>query len=123
LFDGTLELLEYLKPKYKLHIITNGFCNVQEVKMRKSGLGPYFETITDAETVGVKKPNPIIFNYAIAKANTKIETSIMVGESLEADIEGAINSGIKAIYFNLNKTTTLPNIDTINHLLQLKNHL
>ncbi|WP_375239063.1 YjjG family noncanonical pyrimidine nucleotidase [Aurantibacter sp.] len=123
LFDGTLDILEYLKPNYNLHIITNGFSNVQDNKMNKSGLAPYFKTLTDAETVGVKKPNPDIFNYAINKANTKVENSIMIGDSLEADIEGALNIGLKAIYFNPKKESTLPNIITIDQLLQLKKHL
>jgi putative hydrolase of the HAD superfamily len=123
LFDGTFEVLEYLKPNYKLHIITNGFSNVQGHKMNKSGLAPYFKTLTDAETVGVKKPNPDIFNFAINKANTKIENSIMIGDSLEADIEGALNIGLAAIYFNPKKVITSPNIIAINQLLQLKKHL
>ncbi len=123
LYSGTLELLEYLKPNYKLHIITNGFSNVQHNKMTKSGLAPYFETLIDAETVGVKKPNPTIFNYAINKANTTIENSIMIGDSLEADIEGALNIGLKAIYFNPNNKPVSELIVSVNHLTKIKNYL
>ena len=61
LVPGTMELLDYLKPKYHLHLITNGFQEVQHTKLSGSGLEPYFETLTVSEEVGVKKPNPEIF--------------------------------------------------------------
>ena len=64
LIDGTIELLEYLKPKYKLHIITNGFKEVQHKKLNNSGIRDFFDIIVTSESVGVKKPNPKIFNFA-----------------------------------------------------------
>jgi len=123
LYEGTLELLDYLKPNYNLHIITNGFTQVQINKLEKSGLAPYFKTVTDADTAGVKKPNPHIFNHAISLANTKIEQSIMIGDSLEADIEGALNIGLKAIYFNPKKKETDQHILQVDELIKIKNYL
>ena len=101
LFDGAIELLEYLHPKYELHIITNGFEEVQNLKLEKSGIEKYFNSIITSESVGVKKPNPRVFKYALDKANAKAENSIMIGDNLEADIIGAIQCGITSIHFNL----------------------
>lgn len=123
LFDGTIEILEYLQSKYKLHIITNGFAEVQEKKMTNSALIDYFITITNSELAGVKKPNQIIFDYAISSAKTQKETSIMIGDSLEADVYGAINAGIDAIFFNEKKVSVDSKIKQISHLLELKKYL
>ena len=71
LFDGAIEVLEYLNGKYKLHIITNGFAEVQDKKLKNSGISDYFISVTNSEMAGVKKPNPKIFEYALSKANTQ----------------------------------------------------
>ena len=123
LFDGTIEILEYLKPKYNLHIITNGFAEIQNNKLNNANISHYFQTITNSEMAGVKKPNPIIFQHALDKAQAKKESSIMIGDCLEADIYGAIHSGFEAILFNEDKKTTPENIKQIHHLLQLKKYL
>ncbi|VAV85927.1 Pyrimidine 5'-nucleotidase YjjG, partial [hydrothermal vent metagenome] len=100
LFEGTMEILEYLYSKYQLHIITNGFKEVQQGKLNNSNINRFFSTITNSEMVGVKKPNPKIFNYALSVAKAKIENSIMIGDNLEADVQGALNIGLDAICFN-----------------------
>jgi len=123
LFDGTIEILEYLNDKYCLHIITNGFQEVQEGKMKNSGINKYFKTITNSEMAGVKKPNPKIFEYALQKANAQKENSIMIGDCLDADINGAMNFGMGAIHFNENKKEIPNHIKQVNHLIELKNHL
>ncbi|MCV2483917.1 YjjG family noncanonical pyrimidine nucleotidase [Flavobacterium sp. SH_e] len=123
LFDGAIEVLEYLKPKYKLHIITNGFANVQEKKINNASLGGYFSTITNSELAGVKKPNNIIFDYALNLAKTSKENSIMIGDDFEADVNGALNAGLDAIFFNEKKLDISGNYKQINHLLELKKYL
>ncbi len=123
LFDGTLEILEYLHPKYHLHILTNGFTEVQSLKMNKSGITKYFKTITDAEMVGVKKPNPKIFNFALHKAEALKTNSIMIGDSFEADILGAIDIGLDAIFFNPKNKESQNGIKTVNHLSLIKTYL
>ena len=100
LIPGTMELLEYLKPKYHLHLITNGFQEVQHTKLSGSGLESYFETLTVSEEVGVKKPNPEIFHYALRKANATAEESLMIGDEMAVDIDGARAAGIDQIFFN-----------------------
>ena len=98
LFEGTVELLEYLKPNYKLHIITNGFEKVQNKKLRNSGIHHFFETVTNSEIAGVKKPNPKIFNLALKQAKALPENSVMIGDNLEADIFGAKQVGFFTIF-------------------------
>lgn len=99
LFPGTHELLQCLKTKYRLHIITNGFDEVQYKKISRSGLESYFSTITTSEDINLKKPNPKVFLHALEKAKTKPEQSVMVGDNLEADVNGALQVGMQAIYF------------------------
>ena len=123
LFDGTLELLDYLKPKYRLHIITNGFAQIQSNKLNNSNIHHYFHTVTDSEKAGVKKPNPLIFEYALQAANAKKENSIMIGDCIDADVNGALNFGIDAILFDSNNLETTGTIKKINHLSELKNFL
>ncbi len=123
LFEGTVELLDYLKPKYKLHIITNGFADVQGRKLDNSNISRYFETVTNSELAGVKKPNPIIFEYALELAQAKKESSIMIGDCLIADVQGALDCGLDAIYFNEQRTAAPETIKQVFHLLELKKHL
>ena len=100
LVPGTMELLDYLKPKYHLHLITNGFQEVQHTKLSGSGLEPYFETLTVSEEVGVKKPNPEIFRYALRKAHATAEESLMIGDEMAVDIDGARAAGMDTVLFN-----------------------
>ena len=123
LFDGAIEVLDYLKPRYKLHIITNGFANVQEKKINNALLSGYFNTITNSELAGVKKPNSIIFDYAVNSARASKENSIMIGDCLDADVNGALNAGLDAIFFNEKKIEAPENIKQVNHLLELKKYL
>ncbi|MFB3389254.1 YjjG family noncanonical pyrimidine nucleotidase [Flavobacterium sp. LAR06] len=123
LFDGAIEVLDYLKPKYKLHIITNGFANVQEKKINNALLSEYFDTITNSELAGVKKPNSIIFDYAVNSAKASKENSIMIGDCLDADVNGALKAGLDAIFFNEKKIEAPKDIKQINHLLELKKYL
>jgi len=103
LFEGAENVLPYLKEKYTLHIISNGFKETTLTKMNLSGLNPYFDNVIISEDVGVNKPNPEIFEYALDKAKATKEESIMIGDSLEADIYGALNFGMEAIFFNPTK--------------------
>lgn len=104
LFLGSEKVLTYLQKKYSLHIISNGFKETTLTKMNVSGLNPYFQNVIISEDVGVNKPHKAIFDYALNKAAAQKHESIMVGDSLEADIRGAQDYGMKAIYFNpLNK--------------------
>jgi putative hydrolase of the HAD superfamily len=100
LFPGVYETLDYLIEKYELHLITNGFEEVQEKKIDSNGLRQYFKTITTSEEAGVKKPEPGIFKLALSKANAKTDESIMIGDNIEVDIDGARNFGMDQMLFN-----------------------
>lgn len=123
LFDGAIEVLNYLKPNFNLHIITNGFAEVQYKKIANSGLTDYFSTITNSEMAGVKKPNPIIYQHALNLAKANKQQSIMIGDCIEADVIGALNFGMDAIHFNENKAEIPEHIKQVHHLLELKKYL
>ncbi len=123
LFEGTIEILDYLKPKYNLHIITNGFAEIQENKLNNSYITHYFKSITNSEMAGVKKPNSIIFEYALNLAKAKKENSIMIGDCIDSDVQGALDAGLDAILFNESNARVADNIKQVNHLLELKNYL
>lgn len=107
LVPGTMELLDYLKPKYHLHLITNGFQEVQHTKLGGSGMEPYFETLTVSEEVGVKKPNPEIFLFALKKVGATAQESLMIGDEMAVDIDGARAAGIDQLFFNPNGEKTI----------------
>lgn len=101
LIDGATGLLDYLKPRYKIHILSNGFTEMQYQKMDSAGISEnYFDNIILSDTVGVNKPHPDIFAYALNKAGTDKSKVIMIGDNLQTDILGAYNSGIDQIWFN-----------------------
>ncbi|HZH54733.1 MAG TPA: YjjG family noncanonical pyrimidine nucleotidase [Sphingobacteriaceae bacterium] len=100
LFPHTHEVLEYLQGKYSLHLISNGFKEASRIKIANSGLANYFQTVVISELVGVHKPHPEIFHHAVANAQTHIPESVMIGDSIEADIRGAQGVGMDAVFFN-----------------------
>jgi putative hydrolase of the HAD superfamily len=99
LFEDAIEMLTALKPHYALHVITNGFRDVQYFKMKNSGLLPFFDTVTDSSSVGVKKPDPRIFKHALQVGQVAPNEAVMIGDNLEADIEGALATGMHAVHF------------------------
>ncbi|PQV45706.1 putative hydrolase of the HAD superfamily [Jejuia pallidilutea] len=123
LMEDATSILKYLQSHYKLHIITNGFNEVQYRKMDTSNIIHFFETITNSEIAGVKKPNPKIFNFALNLAKAKPEQSIMIGDSMEADVEGALNIGMDAIFFNPNNASFNGGIKGVSKLIELKMYL
>ena len=121
LLPNAIPVLDYLFQKYTLHIITNGFTEVQNTKISNSNLNKYFSCIIDSETVGVKKPHSKIFNYAynISKAAYKNEC-LMIGDNYQADVMGALNYGFKAIHLNSNNESYHENSLIITDLISLK---
>ena len=100
LIEGTIDLLEYLKPKYKMHILSNGFREVQYKKIDNSGLKPYFDKIILSDDAGINKPHIDFFNYAFTNTNANPSETLMIGDSWDADILGAYNSNIDQLWFN-----------------------
>jgi putative hydrolase of the HAD superfamily len=100
LFPNAHETLAYLQSKYTLHLISNGFKESQDIKITCTGIGKYFTHVIISELVGANKPDPAIFEHAVNIAGTTKQQSLMIGDSLEADVMGALNYGMDAIYFN-----------------------
>ncbi len=123
LIDGAAELLEYLRPKYDLHIITNGFREIQNTKLSNAGIKHYFKTITNSEEVGVKKPNPAIFEQAIRVSGAQPDNSMMIGDNYEADILGAEALGLKTICFNYHDEKLPQKNIQVSELKQVKKYL
>ena len=119
LIKDTILVLDYLRNKYRLHIITNGFTEVQNKKIVNSQIKKYFHSIIDSETVGVKKPNIKIFDYALKISGARSKNSLMIGDNLEADILGALNAGFHAIHFNNNNETPHEHCLILNELKSL----
>ena len=123
LFEGSERVLSYLQKKYTLHIISNGFKETTLIKMDRCNLNPYFTNVIISEDVGVNKPDKAIFEHALKKAGAKKEESIMIGDSIEADIRGAQDFGIQAIFFNpMKKEKPADVIWEIAHLEELMIH-
>lgn len=123
LFSGTVEILEYLSALYNLHIITNGFEEVQYLKLKNSGIQKFFATVTTSEEVGLKKPHPTVFQTALSKAAALPSNSIMIGDSFEADIMGAQNAGMHTLFFNYrNEKVSAPTV-TVRELSEIKKYL
>lgn len=125
LIDNTFTVLNYLHNKYKMHIITDGFFEVQVIKLKNSQLSFFFEHIISAEEIGYLKPNPQLFEYALNITNSKIEESIMIGDSYENDILGAYSIGMDQIFFNphnkqklgISPTFTITSLKEITNIL------
>ena len=100
LFPDAVNVLKYLKSKYRLHLITNGFAEVQWIKVEHSGLKPFFEHIIISEEVSTQKPDKEIFEIAMQRAKTFADECVMVGDNYNTDIVGARNAGLDQIYFN-----------------------
>ena len=101
LFDYTFEILDYLtEKKYQLHLITNGFEVVQHKKLANSNLAKYFKEVITSEASNSLKPHKEIFDYAFLKTKALPHHSIMIGDNLDADIQGGINAGIDTIFVN-----------------------
>jgi putative hydrolase of the HAD superfamily len=98
--DGAIELCEYLRPKYKMYILSNGFREVQFKKLSNSGLAPYFDGIVLSEDAQAQKPSEKIFQYALSKTNSRLSESLMIGDSWDADIVGAKGVGMEQLWFN-----------------------
>jgi YjjG family noncanonical pyrimidine nucleotidase len=124
LLPGAKAILDYLKPKYSIHIITNGIADIQSMKMKASGIENYFESVTCSQKANARKPEKEIFEYAINMANTTINQSVMIGDNILVDIAGAINANMDFVHYGpqLNFSEQCGKF-TVKHLLELKQFL
>jgi YjjG family noncanonical pyrimidine nucleotidase len=99
LCDGAMEVLKKLSVKYKMHIITNGFSEVQHKKLSVSGIDRFFGKVILSEDINISKPSPGIFLHALKTCNAKKKESLMIGDSWEIDIIGAMEAGIDQVHY------------------------
>lgn len=125
------EILDYLRPKYRLYILSNGFTELQARKMNSAGIAHYFDGVILSEDIGVNKPHPAIFEHALRVAGVAPHQALMIGDNLEADIQGAHQVGMEQVFYNAKKIvlsevqaasdSSLPcPTHTIDSLLELK---
>jgi putative hydrolase of the HAD superfamily len=122
LFPHTVETLQYLTQKgYQLHLITNGFEKTQHSKLKYSGIAGYFKEVITSEGSNSIKPKKEIFEYALNRTRSVADHSIMIGDSIEADIQGAMNAGLDQVYVNhINEAVTIEPTYTIYSLAELQ---
>ncbi|MBP6978086.1 MAG: YjjG family noncanonical pyrimidine nucleotidase [Bacteroidales bacterium] len=104
LFPGVERTLTYLKKKYRLYIITNGFEEVQHKKLNINKLRPFFDDMITSEEAGCKKPDPAIFHYALKRTGALLEESLMIGDDLTVDIQGAREAGMDQVFVNYDRS-------------------
>ncbi|HEV2478794.1 MAG TPA: YjjG family noncanonical pyrimidine nucleotidase [Puia sp.] len=123
LFPHTVEILNYLTGKgYQLHLITNGFLKTQLSKLENSGIDGFFKTVITSEVSNSLKPHKEIFDYAFTRTGALPAESIMIGDSIEADIQGGINAGIDQVYVNhLRREPAIRPTYTVYSLKELEN--
>ncbi|WP_255036245.1 YjjG family noncanonical pyrimidine nucleotidase [Lacihabitans soyangensis] len=121
LMDDAFDTLEVLAQRgYKMNIISNGYQDIQIKKMKSGGIYHFFDQIITNDIAGARKPEKAIFDFALYKANADVTSSIMIGDNLIADIEGAKNAGLRTIYFNPeNDGNDTENISELKYLLEI----
>lgn len=120
LVEYAAELLDYLAPRYTLHVITNGFDEIQALKMKYAGLTRYFRHVTTSQNSGAKKPDVRIFTHALGRAGCCAGESLMIGDNCETDIAGGRAAGLDTVFYNPARvSTTEQPTYTIHHLQEL----
>lgn len=121
LIPGAVELLEYLRPNYRLHILSNGFKELQAHKMTTTGILDYFDTLILSEDIGVNKPNRELYEHALERTGAELATSLMIGDMFDTDIKGAANIGMDQLFFNpKGKNCTFEPTYMVDNLLKIK---
>lgn len=124
LITGAIDTLQYLSKKYQLHIISNGYFEVQKLKMKNSGIFEYFGEIITNDVAGYRKPDRQIYDYALQVSNGSAPQAIMIGDSHEADILGAKKAGLKTIFYDEHQAKDDHQADLkINELKSIRNFL
>ncbi len=123
LIANAFDILDYLKPNYKLYLLTNGLIDVQKTKIEKSGLDKYFKAMITSDDVGCKKPNKEFYNYAMKIASVNNNECVMIGDGWEPDIIGSKRVGITPLFFNPHNLAVDESVITITDLIEIKKYL
>ena len=118
--DGAEALLEALKDKYELYIVSNGNASVQDRRLKSAGIIPYFRDIFISERVGFNKPSAEFFDACFERIpGFEKDKAIIVGDRLSSDILGGINAGVKTCWFNPKGEAPDPDIPADYEIKQL----
>ena len=121
---GAIEVLDYLSPRYRILVITNGFDEIQHLKIAAGNLGGYFDQVVTSQKAGHRKPARGIFEYALQQSNTQCHDAIMIGDNLITDVAGARGASIDAVFFNAERRVHQETLDfEIHSLTELKQFL
>jgi YjjG family noncanonical pyrimidine nucleotidase len=121
LMPHALDVLSYLMKHYRLAIITNGFEEIQNLKLSSSNLNSYFDHIITSQKAGHKKPSREIFECALNLNGVKSSEAMMIGDNLITDIGGARNASIDAVFYNSEDATHSHTLDfEIRSLMELR---
>jgi YjjG family noncanonical pyrimidine nucleotidase len=101
LTEAARDILEYLHGRYRMHIITNGFAEIQAVKMASADIAHFFEHVVTTTAAEAKKPDPHIFQYALRVSGAGVGESLMLGDNYEADVLGAKAVGLDTVFYNI----------------------
>jgi putative hydrolase of the HAD superfamily len=101
LMPDAVETLANLSQSYQLALLTNGAPDLQREKLRHSGLGDFFQYVAVSGEHDIGKPDPGIFSIVLSRLGVKAEETVMVGNSLERDIQGAKNAGVLAVWLKV----------------------
>ncbi len=125
LMPNAFNVLNTLKKWYTLHVITNGFKEVQYIKLKNSNLQHFFSKIFISEVVGASKPKTAFFEYAVKSSNARKKECLIIGDNLDTDIDGAIKFGLDYVYYNPDKVRhnrkLMHEISDLNELLDILN--
>ena len=118
------EVLEYLAPQYNLYILSNGFQELQCHKMRSAGIDRFFKKIVLSDDIGILKPWPEIFHFALSATQSEVRDSLMIGDSWENDVAGAKGVGMHQVFYNVTGKEELPfqptyHISNLKELMQI----
>ncbi len=102
------EVLEYLAPRYNLYILSNGFKELQCRKMKSAGIDVFFKKVVLSDDIGILKPQPEIFHFALSATQSELSGSLMIGDSWKNDISGAATVGMHQVYYNIEERTEFP---------------
>lgn len=108
LMPNAHEVLQRLSGRYNLYILSNGFQELQCQKMHSAGIDGYFKKVILSDDIGVLKPRPEIFHFALSATQSQLNESLMIGDSWENDVAGAAGVGMHQVFYNINDIPATP---------------
>lgn len=124
--DGASEVIAYLSERYRLYAASNSVLSLQISRLSKAQLLPHFTDLFISSDIGYEKPDTRFFQECLRRSGLKYDEVLFVGDSLEADMHGAVASAIPACWYNAKQLPAPSGLDLnhqIQHLNELKNLL